>query len=76
MAPPQLADATVFAAHLSAGLDYLRVDFVAGGSELYLSEITLYPGSGFGKDNWWGEVIYRLWIAAIQKSWPLGTPQP
>jgi hypothetical protein len=76
VAPPQLADAIVFAARLSAGFDYLPVDFLAGGSELYLSEITLYLASGYGKDNWWGEVIYRFWIAAIQKSWPLSTSQP
>lgn len=76
VAPPQLAQAVAHAASLSAGVDFLRVDFLAGESELYLSEIPLYPASGYGKDNWWGEVIYRFWIAAIQKSWPLSTPQP
>ena len=74
--PSHMRRAIACAADLSLGFDYLRIDFLAVDEGLYLSEITLYPASGYGHDDWWSVTIYRFWMAAIDKSWPLSTPQP
>lgn len=70
--PPQcLPRAVSFAERIGAGWDYLRIDFLAAGDTFYLSEITLYPNSGYGFPSWRTEVIYRYWLEALHLSWPL-----
>jgi hypothetical protein len=49
---PQRFDAMLeVAERLSAGIDYLRVDFLDLGDRFVLTELTLYPGSGFGTSS-------------------------
>lgn len=52
-----------FAAELSKGIPFLRVDFYEVGEQLYFGELTLYPDSGFDSailpeiDKLYGEMI-------------------
>jgi hypothetical protein len=68
--PACLARTVELAERISVGWDYLRVDFLAVGDAFYLSEITLYPNSGFGRSNWRTEIQYRYWLEALHLSWP------
>lgn len=47
--PERLEDMLALARQLCAGLDFLRVDFYLPGRELFVGELTLYPGGGFDK---------------------------
>jgi hypothetical protein len=54
---------------LSIGLDYIRVDFLASSSNLFFSEMTVYPASGFSPDGSFSEIVVRYWIKYFEKSW-------
>jgi len=63
---------------LSRGMDYVRVDFLGNGAELYAGEITCYPMSGIFKPTPEGEtgtdtLVNPCWD--IGKSWFLHNPQ-
>lgn len=67
-----------FAERLSQGFDYLRVDFLGNGEDLYGGEITVYPMGGIFNATPEGErggdtLVNENWD--IRKSWFLSTPQ-
>lgn len=74
--PATMPRALAAATRIGHGVDYLRVDFLTDGDRLYLGEITIYPASGFGADDWRAASMYRHWLAAIEVSWFLSAPQP
>ena len=45
--PKRLAEMKSIAEKLSAGMDFLRVDFYSIDDRIYIGELTLCPGSGF-----------------------------
>jgi len=71
--PAGFAKAVKYAAQLGQGADYLRIDFLAAGDELYAGEITCYPASGFGTDDWYMQIMYRRWLETLPLSWALST---
>lgn len=77
--PPSLARARDIAARISRGFDHVRVDFLLDGDALYLGEITVYPGSGYGTE-WQLPVKARMheraWFDALHLSWFYRTDQP
>ncbi len=75
---PDFFEARAIAEQLATGLDFVRVDLIMSGADLYLCEMTLYPDSGFGDEHrtHTAETIYRAWLGAIGRSWFLSTPQP
>lgn len=77
LAPGVFSRAAGLARTLSAGLDQVRVDFLIAGEEVYLGELTVYSASGFGDEErvGVGPAIERAWLAAIERSWFLSTPQ-
>ena len=63
---------------LSAGRDYLRVDFMSAGEQLYAGEITVYPSGGLSRARPSGAksgeaIIGENWD--LTKSWFLTSPQ-
>ncbi|MDC9823134.1 ATP-grasp fold amidoligase family protein [Devosia sp. ZB163] len=77
--PPELFQrASSIAAHLSAGIDHVRVDFHLRGDEIFLGELTVYSSSGLGEEEkeGVGPIIERQWIEELDESWFLSTPQP
>jgi len=66
------------ARQLGRGVDHVRVDFHVRGDTIFLGELTPYSSSGLGEEEeiGVGAVIERSWIAAIDTSWFLSTPQP
>lgn len=74
--PPCLPRALAMAKAIGKGWDYLRVDFLAVADEYYLSEITIYPTSGYAMWSWRTEIVYRFWLESLHLSWPLTTRQP
>ena len=60
---------------LAAGKDHLRVDFMWNGEQLYLCEITVYPGSGFRlfSDPAINRQMSQLWN--LNRSWFLTSRQ-
>ncbi|MBK8082555.1 MAG: hypothetical protein IPK28_01300 [Devosia sp.] len=74
--PPSFHRARGFAEQLGGDADYFRVDFLCTEEEAYFGEITLYPASGMGSDDYPATLIYRSWLACIELSWFLATPQP
>ncbi len=76
--PETLHRARAIASRISRGFDHLRVDFLVDGDALYLGEITVYPGSGYG--NEWRSPVKaamheRAWFRALHLSWFCRTPQ-
>jgi hypothetical protein len=74
--PACYREALAHALRLSAGVDYLRVDFLVAGGRLYGGEIAVYPGSGLARDSEFA--TYNALLAArwdLRKSWFLTTPQ-
>jgi hypothetical protein len=74
---PLAAEAVRAASAISCGLDFVRVDIMQAGGQLYAGEMTLYPGAGYGR------VYTKLAVALalgelwdIRKSWFLTAPQP
>ncbi len=51
--PDTYAAAMAHARELSRGFDYLRIDFMSCGKDLYAGEITVYPNAGltWAKDD-------------------------
>ncbi|MEO6395260.1 MAG: ATP-grasp fold amidoligase family protein [Devosia sp.] len=78
MLPPVFATARRHAELLSQGVDYVRVDLMCVGDAVYFCEMTVYVGSGFGRENNSpaGALIEKGWLGAIGVSWFLSTPQP
>lgn len=74
--PPSFHRARAFAERLGRDADYYRVDFLCTEDEAYFGEITLYPAAGMGGDGDPAKLIYRSWLACIERSWFLATPQP
>lgn len=76
--PDTLHRARDIAARISRGFDHLRVDFLVDGDTLYLGEITVYPGSGFGTE-WQVPAKAAMhefaWFRALHLSWFYRTPQ-
>lgn len=53
--PEKLPQMIEMAEKLSAGIDFLRVDFYYINGQIYFGEVTFYPASGFGAfvpENW------------------------
>lgn len=72
-------DALKKAEILSKGVDFVRVDFMTNGTELYAGELTVYPNAGLQRVSRPGErgqdiLINPLWD--LKKTWFLSTPQP
>jgi len=66
------------ASRISRGLDHVRVDFLVDGDSIYLGEITIYPGSGYG-DERYSQIdgpIELAWFRAMHLSWFYRTPKP
>ena len=74
---PDFFEARAIAEQLASGLDFVRVDLIWDGPDLYLCEMTLYPDSGFGDEHrtHTAGTIYRAWLGAIERSWFLSTRQ-
>ncbi len=67
---PQCYDAAMRAARdLSKGYDYLRIDFMCSGNDLYLGEITVYPTGGLltTSDPDHLQTLSDMWD--LRKSW-------
>lgn len=75
---PQFFRARALAEQLSRGLDFVRVDLILDGDDIYVCEMTLYPSSGFGDEDrtFTADRIERAWLGAIERSWFLSSPQP
>lgn len=63
---------------LSKGIDYARYDFMWGGKDIYIGEITVYPSAGLTKASVNGatgfdETINEYWN--LNKSWFLTSEQ-
>lgn len=74
--PPCYLDALDHARVLGAGVDYVRIDFIAASGRLYGGEITVYPGSGLNRlaeFALYNSVMSRHWD--LSKSWFLTTRQ-
>lgn len=76
--PATLHRARDIASRVSRGFDHIRVDFLVDGDALYLGEITVYPGSGFGTEwqSTQGQMHELAWFRALHLSWFYRTPQP
>lgn len=74
--PPVFAEAVRAAERLGQGFDYLRIDFLTDGETLFSGEITCYPASGYGTNEWYIQLMYRRWLETLDLSWPLTAPQP
>jgi hypothetical protein len=77
--PPELfRRAAAIAATLGAGVDHVRVDLRVEGDVISFGEMTVYSSSGYGEEErvGVGALIERQWIAEIECSWFLTTPQP
>lgn len=74
--PPAFHHAVRNAARLGQGYDYLRIDFLADGETLFAGEITCFPASGYGTNDWFIQLMYRRWLETLPVSWALSTPQP
>ncbi|MEI8342377.1 MAG: ATP-grasp fold amidoligase family protein [Verrucomicrobiota bacterium] len=76
--PPCYHRAVEISKTLSAGCDYLRVDFMTDGKQLYAGEITVYPGAGLSPASPAGTkccetIIEENWD--LKKTWFLTSPQ-
>ena len=63
---------------LSVGQDYLRVDFMSDGKQLYVGEITVYPNAGLSPAKPTGAKCCETIVAEnwdLKKSWFLTAPQ-
>jgi hypothetical protein len=76
--PESYFSAMARAKDLSRGIDYVRVDFIVDGETACLCEMTVYPGSGFGREREAhnAPLIERSWFAALHNSWFLTGKQP
>ena len=76
--PPSFFQAREIASRISRNLDHVRVDFLVDGAAIYLGELTIYPGSGYGNERWshTDGLIERNWFRAMHLSWFYRTPQP
>jgi hypothetical protein len=64
--PARFSQAMEIARKVSEGHDYLRIDFLACGSELFANEITIYPNAGLtraqpGTENDLNEMTNANW---------------
>jgi hypothetical protein len=64
--PARFAEAMAIARKVSDGHDYLRIDFLACGNELFANEITIYPNAGLtraqpGTENDLNEMTNAKW---------------
>ena len=75
---PSFFRAREMASRISRSLDHVRVDFLVDGDEIYLGELTVYPGSGYGNERWsrTDGMIERAWFRAMHLSWFYSTPHP
>lgn len=76
--PPSYFEAMALARRLSRGVDHVRVDFLVDGEAVYLGEMTVYPGAGYGREREASNapLIERAWFEALHNSWFLSTAQP
>jgi len=63
---------------LSRDFDFVRVDLMVHDDEIYICEMTIYPGSGFSdeKSTHTAPFIERGWIDAMEKAWFFTAPPP
>lgn len=75
---PSFFRAREMASRISQDLDHVRVDFLVDGDDVFLGELTIYPGSGYGNERWShiDGLIERAWFRAMHLSWFYRTPQP
>lgn len=81
--PARLEAMIGIAEKLSAGFDYLRVDFLDLGERFAMTELTIYPGSGVGGKIFEREVeVAKHWLnprwpqaSASRRTGSLATPQ-
>jgi hypothetical protein len=76
--PPSYFRARDMASRISRGLDHVRVDFLVDGDRVYLGELTIYPGSGYGTErlSHTDHAIELAWFRALHLSWFSRTTQP
>jgi hypothetical protein len=76
--PESFWRAHAVAERLSRDFDFVRVDLMVEGEQIYICEMTIYPGSGFSDEKATNTApfIERGWIDAWEKAWFLSTPQP
>lgn len=73
--PANFAEIVACARKVSAGIDYLRVDFMLVNDQLYAGEVTIYCNAGYlaFDDPRPGQALTDAWD--LRKSWFLSTPQ-
>jgi TupA-like ATPgrasp len=67
--PKNFHEAINYAESLSRGIDYVRVDFLSTGEELFFGELTLYPATGFALDGERSRIVLGEWLKHIRLSW-------
>src|SRR6185312_10145594 len=67
--PASFHQAVEYAKALGAGFDYVRVDFLSNGKDLYFSEMTVYPASGLSADGATEAVVFAAWARNIEHGW-------
>lgn len=73
--PAKAKEALNAAARISRGLDFLRIDIMLAGGQLYAAETTLYPCAGYGIYTRLALVQGAMEAWDLRKSWFLTTPQ-
>lgn len=76
--PESFWRARAVAERLSRDFDFARVDLMVHDGQIFICEMTLYPGSGFSDERATNTAPYieRGWIEALEKAWFLSAPQP
>lgn len=75
--PESFWRARTVAERLSRDFDFVRVDLMVHQGQIYICEMTFYPGSGFSdeRETHTAPFIERGWIRNLEKAWFLSTPQ-
>ncbi|NOZ32773.1 MAG: hypothetical protein GXP01_06805 [Alphaproteobacteria bacterium] len=74
--PNSYPEAVRRAEQIAGQQDYLRVDYLCSGDDLYFSEITVYPAAGFGKPDPKRDINDTVpWLKALDSTWFLTTRQ-
>ncbi len=76
--PPMFWRARAVAQTLSRDFDFVRVDLMVERDQLYICEMTFYPGAGFSDEiaTHTAPYIERGWIDALEQAWFFTAPQP
>ena len=73
--PACFFEAKKIAERISVGVDYIRIDFIMSNGEIFLCEITVYPGAGYSGQTFTSSFVLRAWLKKLDKSWFMRTRQ-